>query len=364
MTDRLKKSIKTMISMICYYGGIVWLLRTINGRKGIVILAYHRISDEDENFFNLSLPAKIFDLQLRYLAKHYQVVSLEKALEQKKKKSGRPVAVLTFDDGYRDNYLTAYPLLRKYNLPATLFLTVHPIQKQSTLWYDTIKNIILNTREEKIDLKRFGLRVYPLKTEKDKKTTLSRLVSEIKTSDRFVDLKDIIHFLQEKLENGHKTHIQDALLNFEDIREMQKNGITFAGHTLNHPILTRIPHDQMTKEISESKQILEKELNQSIDYFAYPNGDRADYDPAIIEQLRRAGYRGACTLISGINIHPNPFELKRYGIDLEFGTGRFAKHIFAAEICGLFDLLFFRHLRGITLWPGLKKTVSSRKGEI
>ncbi|MBD3384816.1 polysaccharide deacetylase family protein, partial [candidate division KSB1 bacterium] len=200
-----KMSFKTVISVICYYSGIVWLFRSINGRKGIVILAYHRINDDDENFFNLSVPAKIFDLQLRYLARHYKIVSLDEALEQKKNESGKPVAVITFDDGYRDNYLTAYPLLRKYKLPATLFLTVHPIQNRSLLWYDTIKNIILNTREEKIDLLRFGLPVYPLKTEKDKKTTLGQLVSKIKTSDRFVDLNDILHFLQDKLENGHTT---------------------------------------------------------------------------------------------------------------------------------------------------------------
>ncbi|MBD3386329.1 polysaccharide deacetylase family protein, partial [candidate division KSB1 bacterium] len=203
---------------------------------------------------------------------------------------------------------------------------------------------------------------YPLKTEKDKKTTLGQLVSKIKTSDRFVDLNDILHFLQDKLENGHTTHIQDALLNFDDIRKMQKNGITFASHTLNHPILTRIPHHQMTKEISESKQILEKELNQCIGYLAYPNGGRDDYDNSVIEQLRQAGYQGACTLIAGINVHPNPFELKRYGIDREFGTGRFARHIFAAEISGLFNVLLLRHLRAQAMRVGLKKAVFSQRG--
>jgi peptidoglycan/xylan/chitin deacetylase (PgdA/CDA1 family) len=100
------------------------------------------------------------------------------------------------------------------------------------------------------------------------------------------------------------TLCQDVFMTWDQVREMGANGIEFGSHTLTHPIMTRIPHEQVKRELVESKQLIEQEIGKPVVTFAYPNGGPEDFNPGIIAELRDAGYMMAFSLMPGYNRYP------------------------------------------------------------
>src|SRR6185437_16867850 len=86
------------------------------------ILYYHRVNDEDDPFFH-AISTQLFAQEMRFVARHYKVVSLAELLRHLESDSTETVVAVTFDDGYQDNYLNAFPVLERYCIPATIFLT-------------------------------------------------------------------------------------------------------------------------------------------------------------------------------------------------------------------------------------------------
>lgn len=118
----LKKTIKILICIFATYTGYQYICSKTN-KKGLTILTYHSISNKIEPDETVS--PEEFERQLQYIIKkNYKVLSLEEAIKylQTDFEKVAGTIVITFDDGYRDNYYNAYPLLKKYNLPATIFL--------------------------------------------------------------------------------------------------------------------------------------------------------------------------------------------------------------------------------------------------
>jgi peptidoglycan/xylan/chitin deacetylase (PgdA/CDA1 family) len=175
-----------------------------------LIICYHCIRDEGNPHLR---PAKIadFEKQMQYLSKVYNPISLEKMAQHIQNGTSLPskAIAVTFDDGYQDNYENAYPILKKYNIPATFFLTTGFIG-----------------------------------------------TGEIPAWDK-----------------GYYTGEKALMLSWEQVREMSDNGISFGSHTLTHPFLTRIPHKHAQREISLSKDIIEQKIGKPVTTFAYPSGN-------------------------------------------------------------------------------------------
>ena len=203
---------------------------------GIPVLNYHQINDRDKNALTLS--SREFADQMEYLASSgYHTITLEEladALEARRPLPENPV-LLTFDDGYRDNYDVAYPILKEHGMKAAIFLVTDYVS------------------------------LYP------------------------------------------------NYLTWEEVRDMQQNGIEFGSHTLNHIDLTTCgTPEELQKQLVNSKTALEWRLNRPVTFLAYPCGSR---DRIVIEALKRAGYRGAFTVDMGSD-HPgdNMYELRRIPI--------------------------------------------------
>jgi hypothetical protein len=112
--------------------------------------------------------------------------------------------------------------------------------------------------------------------------------------------------------NDGERHRQ--MLAWDDVRFMSKHRITFGGHTVNHPFLSRLNRDEFRWEVTECKRRIEDELDFSVDYFAYPNGRPEDFGVSNKNLIREAGYRAAVTTIWGVNnSSTDPFELRRGG---------------------------------------------------
>ncbi len=304
----MRQKIRKILSSMIYYSGIQAILYAIGTRK-TTILTYHRIIDIGRSFeldpIVVNASIRNFERQMDYLKRNYNAISLGEFVDCciKKKNPPKNSVIIRFDDGYKDNYTNAYPILKKYNLPAVIFLTTRPIEKKELLWWDKTAYIINRTKKSNLILKGFGR--YSLK---NKKKTLKKIQSRLKGLPE--DKKNLmIEMLSEKLKVKIKN--KDICLDWNQVREMRKNNISFGAHTSTHPILTHLPLKMAEREILESKRIIEKNIKEEVGFFSYPNGENSDFNKDIKKILKKAGFKCALTYIAGRNsIRSDLFELK------------------------------------------------------
>jgi peptidoglycan/xylan/chitin deacetylase (PgdA/CDA1 family) len=274
------------------------------------ILTYHKISPESDEFFP-ALDPGLFELQLKFMKKSYQVFDLEELVERARVDEipERAVAI-TFDDGYEDNYRHAFPLLTRHGLPATIFLATEAIGNNAILWHDRIFDAFRYATISQVFLKSCNCRL-DLQTKETAAACMKdvlRQARQLSSASRYKLLDDLEHSLRPNIPAN--THMR--MLTWQQAREMQSTGIRFGSHTVSHPILSRLSPEEMRKEVAESKKQLEDQLGVSAKCFAYPNGQPADYNETTKALIRESGYCCAVTTTGGFNTaFQDPFELRR-----------------------------------------------------
>ena len=180
----------------------------------------------------MNITVSMFEAHLMYLNKYYQFVSLRQAVDYLE--TGRKFPcnsiVLTFDDGYRDNYTNAFPLLKKYKIPATIFLSVDNINKNRTLWYDGVSSAIFNLKLDEIDLRKFGLKIYNLRSYRDNISSSQKIIWSMKYMPADKRNAIITHIRNIERHNSVKEFSSVELLSWDDINEMKASGISFGSH--------------------------------------------------------------------------------------------------------------------------------------
>ncbi len=272
------------------------------------IIAYHRVvadlaKAEREAIYGLVVSSATFRRHCRLLSKFYDVVSLETAAHflDGARKTARPLAVITFDDGYRDFYEEAFPILNEFGLPATVFLPTEFIGQSRPLAHDRLYWLVKQASEKSVPvssaLKKAGLTAAFVEK-------LGGETNILKLTDWLVYLPDeirekVIFQLEEKLAAGFENYPTEyQLLDWETVREMQCRGINFGGHTARHVVLPLEALPVMEKELVASKNVLETQLNSLVTSFAYPNGE---YNEQIKKLVAEAGYKIAVTTEKRIN---------------------------------------------------------------
>ncbi len=348
MAAKTWRILKSVVSACLYLSGLVAAWRRLLPRPGILILAYHRVAALEQDPLNMAISPRDFREHTAYLAKHYHVISLDEAVNLLQGGYVLPknLVVITFDDGYQDNYQFALPVLMQYHLPATFFLTVGPIEGRGRLWYDVISDLILNTQEKSITVERLNGLTFGLDTSGRKNAAAKNIVAkakQLKPRQR----EELLGELASKLENAKKEPGSCSMLTWDQVREMRRMGYTFGGHTVSHPILSRMPLQQAEEEIKNCKAKIEKELGEPIRHFAFPNGKRLDFDEETVQLITRAGFQSAATLIGGSNLGDKVLLLKRLVIGPQHTgiSGSFTRYVFAAEIAGIFDVSLLRKWR-------------------
>ena len=288
---------------------------------------YHRVDYLARPFFEIVVRPEAFEKQIRFLRKYYEIVDLGdlKRLEAKRT-SKKDFIVLTFDDGYRDNYTHAFPILQKYQAPATIFLATRYINTNRLLWYDQLAWILYNTES------------VPDMATLVKHSIAPKLIREV---ERFFISSSFIRFnvlrsLAAKLKTfatKERERIlsilaqackikrwpasdERAMLSWTEVREMSKHGIFFGSHTMSHPVLSDISVEEARREIFESKNIIEEQIQKPVTTFAYPYGKKEDYTDEVTKILIDEGFEYACTTTMGYEQFPvaTPLKLKRRGV--------------------------------------------------
>jgi peptidoglycan/xylan/chitin deacetylase (PgdA/CDA1 family) len=276
------------------------------------ILCYHRVNDDQDPFFPAT-PIELFEREMEFVARHYKVVSLDRLMDHLDGSHPDTLLSITFDDGYQDNFNHAFPILQRYGLPATIFLTTGSVDSREPLWFEQLSLALKKTAREQLEVETDPPLCFRLSTEAERLECNSRAqdwLRELPNTERLQTLDRILRALG--VDDARERH--GKMLTWDQIRHMQARGIDFGGHTVTHPFLSRTTEEEACREVAGCKARIEEELQQPVRYFAYPNGHEADVSKSNRDAVRRAGYRAAVTTTWGMNdSSTDRMELRRGG---------------------------------------------------
>ncbi|MBU4259989.1 MAG: polysaccharide deacetylase family protein [Proteobacteria bacterium] len=265
------------------------------------------------NRFYPETSTRDFEKQIVHLVKNYKVISLDEIVNRiKNRRSLRRCVAITFDDGFRDNYEIAYPILKKYNVPATIFLTTGYIENGTAPWFIKLRYIFMQTTKTHFNLSHNGTTIsIPTNTRDGKFAASDKVMAYLKDCPDEERLP-LLDRLCEQLGVNEFKGLNDLMLTWDQIKEMAGNSISFGAHTVNHPILSRTSVEMAEREIQESKRMVEEKTGKSATSFAYPFGKKSQYTPQIFPILHELGFKCSVTTESEPNTHRvNLFELNR-----------------------------------------------------
>jgi peptidoglycan/xylan/chitin deacetylase (PgdA/CDA1 family) len=275
------------------------------------IFFYHRFS---KNYQSKFLLIDEFEKQVNYICKYYKVISLNDFIT--KRLSGRLCkneVVLTVDDGYRDFYELAYPILIKYEIPATLFVTLDFVEEKIWMWWDLIEYLLIHNKRAKINFKHGNFEVSI-----SNDIRVQRSWDEIASYCLYIDDKakwELIDHLVEELNVNvpQKPTTPYAPVSMDHLKVMVNNGISIGLHTKTHPILSKVTPKVIEEEVVRPKHRLEQLLGMEVLTFCYPNGQPEDFNEQVVEKVKEAGYLGAVVSYISLNSKFNPYTIYRIG---------------------------------------------------
>ncbi len=289
--------------------------RTVLGSP--LILAYHRISKARRGWEPSrphEVPVALFRRQMAELRARCRVVPLDRLLEQSNGDI-RPVAAVTFDDGYRDNFELAHPVLAELRIPAAVFATTRWLGSRAPFWWFELEDL---ARRGALGATDRG----SVWSDYASEASRLKLLSEAVRAGRIGELR--------RLAAGEPSRDwAPEMLSADDLRAMDRSGLwTIGGHTHSHPILARVGRDEARAEIFENKRVLEEVLGRPVRWFAYPNGCAGDFSDEHIALLRAAGYEGALTGISPWEDKAgDPFRMPRVAVNGLEGFAEFRNRL-------------------------------------
>lgn len=269
------------------------------------ILMYHRFSDPPVKGW---ASPRHFEQQVRHIREHYNPYSLVELMKYRREHGRMPshAVVITVDDGYRDFYEYAFPILQRHGVPATLFATTGFIERQLWLWPDKITWMLdeLTNIEREVSTDSINIRAGELNDARRSGIWKQLIEHALSLPDN--DKHEFISILASELGLIFPKEIPDAFvpLSWNELREMQESGIEIGGHTVTHPSLGRVSQAQARSEIFGCRDALNQNLGYQERTFCYPNGQPSDFQNFLPELVRDAGFLGAVTAFpdaQGIN---------------------------------------------------------------
>ena len=291
------------------------------------IINYHRVLPLQDPLSIDIIELNQFERQIKVLAQNFRVITLPQLMDEIHTGTLQSDTLcITMDDGYRDNYMYAYPILQKYGVPATIFLASGVIGKPGLLWHDRVLQIVRAAKVARVVWPLNGRADWNFSRGAERVGFALSLLSSLKRlppvlRDQEIDcLLSICGLNPEELPNNE-------MLSWDEVREMHRHGMAFGSHTVNHPILALLSDEEIAFELSESKRHIEEQIDTTIDSFAYPNGRLEDFNPRVQYLLQHHGYRCAVTTVWGMNSRcDDPFAWKRTPA-WETDIDRFTAHL-------------------------------------
>ena len=277
------------------------------------ILTYHRVAQPSDaptlNPRLISALPDVFEDQMRYLARHYNVISLPHLLDAVSTGAKLPkrAVLITFDDAYVDFGTIAWPIMKRYQLPATLFVpTAFPSQPDQLFWWDRLHHAVMQTAQTVLSHPPLG--DLSLASVEQRAGSLRRLQDDLKSQPHNAVI-DRVNAISDTLEVPTVEH--RSVLNWDELRGLSREGVTLAAHSQTHPILPRLSSEDIWREITGSQEDLQREIGQTLPIFCYPSGA---HDDRVVTLVKEAGFAMAFATENGLPLaSPDPQALLRLG---------------------------------------------------
>ena len=282
--------------------GINHLLAALPASPGLLVLNHHRIGEAaccDFDRAVISASADELDQQIVFLQRRFPVVGMDEALHllRHPARMKHPHILLTFDDGYRDNYDEAAPVLCARGCSAVFFIVPQMVGTAAVPWWDEIAFLLRNCPSPVLELD--SPAPFRMELEPDREAAIAHTLIFFKSTanrepDRFLEkLRETVAIPLPKQPRRFMT--------WEEIRELAASGMEIGSHTASHAILGRLTPERQFQELVGSKQEIEAHTGTPVRTLAYPLGSRAAFSELTEQLALQAGYEAAFSFFSGIN---------------------------------------------------------------
>lgn len=300
--------------------------RLWNYRKnGVYCFNFHRIGDAevckyDPNVF--SCTPDDLEKHLQFIKSNFEIINQSRFIDiiNDGQQPNQKLAYITFDDGYIDNYVLAFPILTAMNIPATFFVATGLIESQTIPWWDEIAWHIKHCPLDEIRLPSWRESISL--PEVNRSNSIRNVLSQFKSASasiegQLIELRSITGLTLDNYENEFMT--------WQHLIEMESAGMTIGAHSHSHRIFSSLNAVELSHELSYAKKLLEEQLSNKVLSISYPVGNASTYNNEMFEEIEHQGYKLAFTFRYFINqnIRHNKFQLARFSISEPFDKIKF-----------------------------------------
>ena len=273
-------------------------------RKSILILLYHRVIDLKIDTRHLCISPIVFENEIQYLKAKFNIISSSDLISFFKK-GGFPKLsiIITFDDGYSDNYYIASEILKKYLVPATFFITAGMIDSSREFWWDELEKILLidfdnyKPLEIYIDNNRY---FWNIKNKQDARKSYNELISLLRfiNSNERTEVLEGLYNWSNKKKDRRDSH---KILTKSELQGLIKSSLFDIGsHTINHCSLADLSPEEQLYEMSESKKILENISDREVISISYPYGNVNNINEYTKKIADQVGYKFGMVVMNSL----------------------------------------------------------------
>jgi len=273
----------------------------------IKIFLFHRVSPFRDFLWNALTP-KLFDQIIVHLNKKYEVIPLEKTLlGEYKPICKKELCAITFDDGYKDFINYASPILQKYKTPSSMYVVTDCVDNNLPPWTYVINYLFINTTHLSLELESKDLPPYLKKTEwKSMKERIKYVKKLSPFLKQLVNVERIIIYKQIVNEFNDVDMPDNMMLNWDEIREVHRNGCEIGSHSVSHPLLAKKTNTaELKKELLESANRIKAEVGKFPVTLSYPFGS---YNVNIEKMAKDVGYK------IGLTVNTHPYNSNNYNL--------------------------------------------------
>ena len=332
------------LARACARAGLLPVIAGVRAalRRDLRILAYHRVLDsiEPADFsFDpelISASSDAFRRQLSIVKRRFAPMRFDELIDclDRRRPVPRRAVLITFDDGYDDNYRHAWPILRDVGLSAMFFVCTGHIDSGRPYAYDWLVHMLCTTRAESLQAPELAIDWLLPDDLGARRELAARLLDRIKTLDAQAQQALIDRLQREWSMPPDAGHPDCRPMRWAQLREMHAGGMEIGSHGVDHRMLAKMPRAAMREEVANSKRTIERELGAEVRVISYPVGGKDAYDDTVIAAVREAGYQAACSYRAGAETsrQKSRYEMRRIPVERQMDADCFEAMLALPEV--------------------------------
>lgn len=302
----IKRLLKNAIASPVVWPGVARWIRT----PGVTVLMYHRIVGPNSLFDGCHVD--LFRNQMQWLSRNCHLIGPDEFVHcMNAPRRSRPYVLVTFDDGYRSYFDTAYPVTKELGIPTTVFLATSFIDDGGLIWTDKVTYAVEHAEAKRFHLPWLESHQFDFARPRDREHFIAQAKLHLKgipnaeRKESLLRLTEILGFSEDRF------RIERQMMTWDDVRATM-DLTTYGGHSHTHPILSQVDKDTMEMEIRTCRDRILNETGQTPKYFAYPNGRLRDFNATTRCLLMQYGFELAFSTVIGSNdTSSDPLALRR-----------------------------------------------------